>query len=157
MDAPAAFQADYVDLKFIKSRKVAQIVVEIAIEQSAAFVAAFGTPNPANGVPVALARIMPEKAASEPRKATDEPKERRKFGTLPLAQQAAMRCQEPAFHKYLEEIGFPVPINTAEDAAAYVRSLCHVESRSQIMAKEPSGERWMNINRNYEAWLRSPF
>lgn len=42
MSSATAFSGSYCDMRFVKSRKVAQIVVEIPIEQAAAFVAAFG-------------------------------------------------------------------------------------------------------------------
>ena len=55
----AAFSGDYCDLKFVKTRKVAQITIEIPLEHAAAFVAAFGAPDPVNGVPVGFARLQP--------------------------------------------------------------------------------------------------
>ena len=42
----AAFKATYSDLRFVKSRKVAQIVLELPLEQADGFIQAFGTPNP---------------------------------------------------------------------------------------------------------------
>lgn len=155
----AAFSADYVDLKFIKSRKVAQIVVEIAIEQSADFVAQFGTPNPACGVPVALARLHPEKPASEaPKLAEPMPKERRRFDTLPLPQQAAMRCNEPAFRRFLaEQNGITADeVMNSDMAASLVRIACGVETRADIRDEHPSGLRWRALEAEYSVWMRAP-
>ncbi len=60
----AAFQGSYCDMKFIKSRSVAQVVIEIPIEQAAAFVAAFGAPDPAKECPVAGAASCRAEAGS---------------------------------------------------------------------------------------------
>lgn len=56
-DKDSAITADYAQLKFVQGRKVAQIILEIPIEQGAEFVRMFGTPNPEEGTPVALARL----------------------------------------------------------------------------------------------------
>lgn len=140
MSAPAAFSGDYVDLRFVKSRKVAQVVVELPIEQAAAFVAAFGAPNPSTGVPVALARLAP---AQDQQPA----KERRKFMDLPPAQQAAMRCNEPEFQTFLK-------VSTADDAAREVRRLCGVETRAELNSDERAARRWGTMEGDYFAWQR---
>lgn len=53
-----AFSGDYTNLKFVAGRKVAQIVIEIPLELATDFVSMFGTPNPAEGTPVAIARLV---------------------------------------------------------------------------------------------------
>lgn len=58
MTAKIVFQGNYSDLKFIRTRGVCQIVVEIPLEDGQRFVAAFGAPSPANEVPVAIARLQ---------------------------------------------------------------------------------------------------
>jgi len=140
MPAPAAFSGDYVDLRFVKSRKVAQIVIELPIEQSAAFVAAFGTPNPSTCVPVALARLSkePEPAAR---------KDKRRFSELQPSQQAAMRCNEVSFQQFLGA-------QDMEDAARIVRARCNVSSRSHLNADENAAESWRLLDNEYFGWQR---
>ena len=154
MTDKAVFCADYVDLVFRKTRKVAIISLEIPIEQSAAFVAAFGTPSQSTGVPVAIARIDP-KAASDPPKPAAEPseRERRKWSQLRPAQQAAMRCNEAAFQKFITgkvanggNVGY-----TVEDA---VRIACGVSSRADILDGSSAARKWADLDREYQAWLR---
>jgi hypothetical protein len=142
MPAPAAFSADYVDLRFVKSRKVAQVVVEIPIEQAAAFVAAFGTPDPSQSVPVALARLV-----QQHEKAGEPAKERRRFAELPPSQQAAMRCNEPGFWHFLG-------VKDAGQAAERVRGLCFVKSRSELNTSPELAARWRTIDDDYYAWSR---
>lgn len=145
----AAFSGDYCDLKFVKTRKVAQITVEIPIEQAAAFVAAFGAPNPAEGVPVALARLGKPDSKPEP------VKDRKKWSELPCSQQAAIRCGEKAFWTFLEETD-AVKINDADEAAKYVRWNCEVSSRSDLDKDELARERWAEMEKDYQVWLSVP-
>lgn len=144
----AAFQGSYADLKFIKSRSVAQIVIELPIEQAGAFVAAFGAPVPGSECPVAIARLEPARAVSKP----PEPKKRRKFNELPLAQQAAMRCNDEAFAQFAAEMLQGADRGLAE----CIRFQCGVKTRSDIIAGTPEGNRWLLIESAYQAWLRAP-
>lgn len=150
MNAPAAIQGDYVDLRFIKSRKVCQIVIEVPIEAGATFVAAFGTPNPATTVPVAIARIDPNaKAASE--------KAKRKWDELSIAQQAGIMCNEKGFQKYISEVLHQRQGEVDTDAAAtYVRTLCGVNSRAAIEGNETAERKFRALRISYDNWLRVP-
>lgn len=151
----AAFLADYVDLAFRKTRKVAIVTLEIPIERANEFVAAFGTPNQATGVPVAIARIDPTKAASAPAISDDaSPKERRKWNVLPPAQQAAMLCSKEAFQRYVSE----EHTGTKPDEEAtvkFVRDFCGVESRSEIRVGTPAAFKWATLDNSYLAWLNT--
>lgn len=158
MTSPAAIQGDYVDLRFIKSRKVCQVVIEIPIEAGEKFVSAFGTPNPATGVPVALARIDPNaKAALEPEKT------KRKWDELSIAQQAGIMCNEKGFQKFVAEQlinagseSFTVENMTAADAATFVRSVCGVNSRAHIEGKPEAERIFRDLRIAYDNWLRVP-
>ena len=148
----AAFSGDYTDLRFIKTRSMAAITVEIPIEQASAFVAAFGAPMPGTGIPVAIARLDPEKAVSAP-----EPlKERRSWSDLSYAQQAGIRCNEPDFWEFINELAEcpPDTINSPEGAASFVRVHCGVKSRAQITVGSLASNNWLNLNDKYEAWQR---
>ena len=153
----AAFQGSYADLKFIKTRSVAAITIEIPIEQASAFVAAFGAPTPGHECPVAIARLDTAKAASEGPEPTVDPiaKERRRFNTLPLSQQAGMRCSEQAFWRFLEEMhGFVC--HGADGAAAAVRTFCQCASRAELQEGTFAGNEWLRLNSDYELWMRAP-
>ena len=150
MTKHAVFQGTYSDLKFIKTRSVAAITIEIPIEQASAFVAAFGAPTPGYECPVAIARLDTANAASEP-----IAKERRRFDRLPYFQQAGMRCNEPAFWKFLHE-KMDYACEDEEAAAETVRDICGVKSRAEIRDADMSGKRWARLNSDYEFWLRNP-
>lgn len=146
MTTPQAFQGDYTGLRFVNTRKVAQVVIEIPLEQATAFVAAFGTPDPANGVPLAIARINTE-AKPEPTK--------RKWDELSIAQQAGIMCNEKGFQTFVKEKS-PHFEATTEDAAQYVRQLCGVNSRANIEGKPDAERKFRALRVEYDNWLRVP-
>lgn len=177
MTDAAVFQGTYSDLCFRKTRSVAVISVEIPIEMAGAFVAAFGAPVPGAEIPVALARLSPTKPVSEAPKGAQvvdktetydakrkipyvlteasqsdlSPRQRRKFADMPLAAQAGMRCEEPAFIKFIEERNFPV--NGSAEVAQFIRDHCGVGSRSEIIMGSEAASKWHNLMRQYELWL----
>lgn len=74
-------------------------------------------------------------------------KERRRFSDLSLAQQAAMRCGEPRFQRFLK-------VDGADQAAVAVRRACHVASRKELDAVAEAGNAWRKLDAEFEAWLR---
>ena len=153
MSKPVAILGDYTDLVFRKTRSVAVISIEIPIESAADFVARFGTPNPAQGVPVALARVMPEPkapATGEPVKPIDEPKERRKFNDLPLSQQCAMRCNEPLFAEFLWE---RFPESKENGTADTMYKQLGIKSRSELNDNRVAASYWRKLDDDYRFWV----
>lgn len=147
MTTPQAFQGDYTGLKFVNTRKVAQVVIEIPLEQATAFVAAFGTPDPANGVPLAIARINNILGVK-----TDKPEPEKKRGGK-LAQRAGILCNEGGFIKFLGEKHF-AGISDPADAADMVRGLCGVNSRADLDHNDEAALIFRDLEANYNAWLR---
>jgi len=166
LTGPAAIQGDYVDLRFIKTRKVLQIVIELPIEAGPAVVHAFGTPLPDTTVPVAVARLSTPDSTygvnSGPSQCTP-PKERRNFNAMTRAQQAGILCNEDRFQKFLEVVhkhiflspetvlGLP-EINRKDQAAALVRRICKVNSRADLDTTLAAGEKWDALEKKYRAW-----
>lgn len=159
----AAFRATFADFKLVKTRKTAQLIFEVPVEGAdAALNTLGGLPRPDAEIWCAIARLDPKAAAREPRKAVGErpAKEPEPFATLPLAKQAAIRCADPLFWKYLNENHYelygPDPIYGwiyAEDKAAqYVRALCGVESRAQLGDDIVAAGKWRQINRAFLDW-----
>lgn len=158
MSAPAAFQGDYCDLRFVKGRKVCQIVIEIPIEAGASFVAAFGAPNPAVTIPVALARLggvvenetpvalLKEDAIALPKN---------KGGKL--CQKAAILCNEGAFRTFLAErdpeLKKHFKMLDTSMAIDELRATCGVQSRSEIDGNEEAAHKFKNLEREYKAWM----
>lgn len=143
----AAISGDYTDLKFIRTRKVCQIVVEIPIEQAGAFVEAFGTPRPDGNVPVALAKLD-LKATQSP--ADNQPKEKKRS----RAQEAGILCNDARFGAFLCAKWPSTWSASNADAAEAVRLICEVGSRSNLDHSERAGRQWDELRGQYLAWLQ---
>lgn len=155
----AVFQGDYVDIKFIKGRKVAQIWIEIPIEGGAEFIKAFGAPVPDKIVPVAMARLLPQSDLKEKlRESIEHEKHKRSWNEMSSAQQAGIACNEKSFWRFLSE-QYTAPLESvenAEAAAVLIRFVCGVTSRSQIDSDRSSRLAWRDLYSNYRAWLQAP-
>ena len=145
----AAIQGTFADLKSVKTRSVVQMVVEIPIEQAEQIVRAFGFPQPGAEIAVAVARLDPEKAkaALPPPETPAKPKKR--FHELPLSQQAALRCRDTSFWRFLK-IGKEHEHHEEGVAASAVRVACGVVSRSEILDGTSAGDKWAFLNMEYE-------
>jgi hypothetical protein len=151
MPAPAAIAGTFADLKFLKSRSVIQIVIETAIENGPAVVAAFGTPQPGAEVHVAVARIDPKAAE----RAAEKPRERKPWAELSRAQQAGIRCGEPSFKAFLAERYWGALEAAGLENAACVRALCKVTSRADLddPDRPARGKSWDALDEQYRSWL----
>lgn len=145
--SPAAIKATYSDLRLVKGRKVAVIYLEIPIEQAEQFVGSFGMPNPAEEKWVAIARLTPE---SE--QAIEPVKERQKFSRLRPSAQAALLCEKLAFRVFLKENMSGGDIADDSDAAAFVRTYCHVESRAELDRDGDKAALWVSLRDKFDAW-----
>jgi hypothetical protein len=152
MSAPAIIQATYADMKLVRTRSCAQLVFEIPIEQATAAIDAFGVPLPGKEVWCAIARLVPGEPPAPATPAQAE-KPRQKWENLPLPQQAAMRCGEAPFRKFLVERYDA--LDSEESAAECVREMCGVKSRADIGKSEYSRRQWQEVDRDYQFWLRN--
>lgn len=150
MSAPAAISGEFTTIKHVPSRKVYQLVIEVAEEAAQHAFDTLGMPG--HGGHIALARLVAKPEA---------PKERTPFTNLPLARQAAMRCQEPEFERFLAETGRISELDQNQDRVAIaVRRLCGVTSRSDIgkgpsdRSPQDSGFKWRALDAEYYAWQR---
>lgn len=147
----AAIEGEYADFKIVRTRSVAQLVVEVPIEEGDALIRMFGLPQPGKSVRVAVARLA-EPTQIEA-KANGDGREHGPWHTLTPTLQAVLRCKSEAFWKFLREDG-TWHVENETDAATVVRQLCGVNSRSSLIGK--AAEKWARIDRDYETWLRTP-
>jgi hypothetical protein len=149
-DEPAAIRATFADFRLIKSRKQAQLVLEIPIEEADNALAVLGgIPQPQSDHWVAVARL------NGVEKPEPEPKEKRRWEDLNLAMQAGMRCNEVAFRTFLTETETSAfEARTVQDAEMMVRERCKVDSRKELNLDPEAAERWRILERSYQAWLK---
>lgn len=152
MSAPAVISGDFSTFRHVQGRKVLQLVIEIPAEQAADVFSTFGYPGSGNPIPVAVARLNP--TVSQPETVQ---KEKRTFSHLPFPQQAALRCQEPEFWRWMNDTlaeTFNNRVEGMEQAVSVVRQLCGVESRSEIKPGTEAARTWEGIEAEYYAWQR---
>lgn len=70
----------------------------------------------------------------------------RHYGDLPLGQQAALRCGNAAFQKFMHAAD-------ALEAAEAVRRDCEVRSRAEFDKDAAAGARWRALDQRFAAWL----
>lgn len=152
----AAISGDFATYRHVQGRKVLQLVIEVPAELAATVFAALGTPGAGEGIPVALARLVTD---AKPIAKPEAPKERKPFSELPYSQQAALRCQEPDFIRFLQErqgVGGICHLrgDPSDWVSAHVRWLCDVDSRADIGKTLLSKNLWTDLDAEYFAWSR---
>ena len=143
MQQQAAFRATYSDLRFVKTRKVCQIVLEMPLENADAFLSAFGTPNPAEEKWCALARLVdyqpPEEAQPEP--------DHHGWHDLRPSAQAAIRCEDPLFQQFFLT-------EDKDDTVRKLRNTLKVASRSELDRNDEARNRWERVDGEFIEWKR---
>lgn len=152
MSAPAAIKGTFSDFKLIKTRKLAQVIIEIPIEQAdAALTALGGLPRSDTERWVAIALLDMRKFDAQGNLPTDDngelPKPRRPFCELPMPQQAGILSNDLKFQLWLskKDVG-----RECESAAEAIRVWCGVASRSDIRPGTKTGERWLALLNEFE-------
>lgn len=147
-----AFRATYSDFKLVKTRKVVQIVLEIPVEHANAVLDVLGgMPDPSRETWVGVALLTPDAAKPQP---VDQPRPagaKRDWRDLPPAQQAGIRCEEPSFEAFLKEERSD-DWHESQDAAACVRLICGIGSRSELGSNQRARMIWKQLNDQFEAW-----
>jgi hypothetical protein len=146
----AAFQGCFADFKIVRGRKVAQLVVEVPLETADAALAALGgLPNPATETWVAIARLQPA--------AVDKPgKPRNRWHDLLPAQQAAIRCTNDAFRRFVAEREQLTDMPSPEIVAEFIRDVCGVKSRADLNNDPIAEAKWRNLDDEFVAWFENP-
>lgn len=147
MSVPAAMiSASLVDVRNIAAHRCVRLEIHVPVEQAGDVMAAFGWPTGADPVPVVIARLTAE-AAERPPQAREDGKVRRQFCDLPFPQQAALKCSDDSFRRYLG-------VATENEAADFVRQRCNVSSRKEIGHASGSKEAWITLLRAFDDWER---
>lgn len=155
----AVTAGQFSDFKLVKTRSVAQLVLEVPIEQADAALAALGgLPRPGSEVWVAIARIQETAPAQvqQSQRAVHQEIIRPKLDwwDKPPSQRAALRCQDVRFHKWLADrgrISEETELATVEFVRAYIGG-----SRSNLGKPEfeQATARWEKFERAYEDHLK---
>jgi hypothetical protein len=167
MKPPAqTFAGVFTDFKLVKTRNVAQVIVEVPIEAADQALATLGGLPRADQSPwVAVARLNCT-SVNPPQEAEPAEKQSLKIKHWPMASQIHMRCQEPSLWIFMQRHPDFAPLwgraarkhdgaLASELAAEVVRLWCRVESRAAITPGSEPAERWASIEAEYEQWQRN--
>lgn len=145
----AAIKGTYSDYRRVKGRKVLQLIVEVPLEQAPQVHDAFGEPSPDGSTWVAVARLNAEEPI-EQKPAEDKHR---------LSRQAAMLCGEYRFQAFLRGSFLEIwkkhrhfPLDDSQIAAATVREICAVNSRSEFDRDLEVAARWRDLHGEFECW-----
>lgn len=155
MPSPIAITADYVNLRFVQGRKVAQVVLEIPQELANKFIEGFGAPDAASPVKVAIARLLvgngPDSLIAPDAEAQGPGKPRTPFDQLSPTTQSAIRCDDPAFQEW---VGVIEELRGTKDgteiAKKHVHAKCMVMSRRELSTNPKAAELWARMNTSFE-------
>ncbi len=161
MSEPRVVQADFANWRPVAGRKVLQLVFEVPIEQTELVMTMLGVPMPGESKWCAIALL--EKGAPKERKGIvpqETPflekvtKDRRPFASLPLSQQAALRCNDMGqFYDFLMERNPQLSDFVSWDAAQEVRDICGVSSRSELDTNDLAAAKWRKLEADFQAYL----
>lgn len=148
----AIAKGTFADFKVIKTRKTAQLIIEVPIEGADAALAALGgVPRADREIWVAVARLQEDGTQAAP----PEP-EKRKHS---LAQQAAIMCGDVGFQTFLEQRyteqykrSVDALGHNADAVAETVRAVCGVKSRRDFDQDEEAAARWQKLHGQYLVW-----
>lgn len=88
----------------------------------------------------------------------EQPIEQKSESNHKLSQQAAMMCADHGFQNFLQSTRSIIwtnctqPTSVPEIAAACVRRICKVQSRSEFDKTPEAANRWIDLRGEYAAW-----
>ena len=156
---PTAFKATYSDWKLVKTRGVVQIVFEVPLaEADDAYELLGGMPIIAKERWFGIAAIKsPEEkeTAAKPRQSnppsTHPDGAKRDWRDIPPAQQAGMRCDQPAFSVFLKEQRSD-DWHETPNAVDCVYLICGITSRSELGTNHRARMIWKALDDQFQAW-----
>lgn len=164
MKNAAAIDAQVVDIQNDRMHKgFIKVTLHVAAERGALLTKALGWPTYTEPVPVALARLDPERmvpntddkstADKSPAPDLDRPVRARKpvDADKRLAQQAGICCADPVFQKFLCW-KFDYAKCDEKTAADIIRRSCDVASRSEIKPETEAALKWEKIYSSFIRW-----
>lgn len=127
------------DFKLVKTRGVAQLVIELPLERAANALEMFGVPQPGEEIHVAVARLHQEQP---------QPKPKRSFDDMSPAQQAGLLCNDKDFSRFIRTK------KTDAEPVEFVRKYCGIGSRSELNVDLDAKEIWSDLVGDFRIWQR---
>lgn len=136
-----AFACTFADFKTVKTRSVAQVVLEMPIENLQAFLAAFGVPVPGSETWVGIARL-----SGNPRPPVTQ-------GEMSEARQAvraaALRCDDVRFQRWMLGLEYVEGADNEAATITQLRTVLGVTSRAEIGTNPEKLQAWLDLVRQF--------
>jgi len=153
-----AFRATYSDWKLIKTRGVVQVVMEVPLaDADEAYDVLGGMPvhGKERWFGIAALKSTTKEAPAQPRQESPPSSRpdgaRRPWRDLSPQQQAGMHGNDPIFEAFLKEQR-PDDWHEAQEAAACIRLICGVASRSELITNHKARVIWKQLDDEFQAW-----
>jgi len=132
----------YADFKIVKTRGVAQFVIEIPIDQAQDAIQMFGVPTPESEQWVAVAALQRHTVIQNERANS-------------AVQQAGMLCKTPMFGTFLRDsVGLDhVEPEQPDSIADALRTVLGVQSRRDFHNDEQALDAFYRVKGEYDSWL----
>lgn len=152
MSEQAVISGSYADFKIIKSRGVAQIVIEVPIEQAERAIAVFGLPVGGSEIHVAVARLAIDVPGAASHSAPDASERARAiYQASSPGEQARSRsilmCRDPDFQAWAQS-------TDETEAATFIRRKCRVNTRAAFATNPGALEQFLALEREYKVSIR---
>ena len=137
-----AIQGTYADFKIIKTRNIAQFIIEVPLEQANDAIALFGLPDPHIEKWVAVAMLQQNLL-------------NRDESANKAIQIAGMLCNDPRFGEYLKtELGIPdVDPMVPDTIANGLRAILGIQSRTEMHHNSDAVTAFNRVKGGYDKWL----
>lgn len=164
---PAAISADFADFRQVKSRKVAQLIFEVPLEQLPEVMEVLGWPRPDGNIPVGIARLVAEigpdsrggsntTQGGSPQSASGEGQDIRR--TYARSEMAAILSRDAQFQEWFNsQYDFgdnPIIPATADQAYiltnARLKLNLRIKSRSELDTDPSKGEAWDKLYNSFK-------
>jgi len=134
----AVITGTYSDFKLIKTRQVAQIIIEVPLEKAEHVINIFGVPKPNEEKWVAVAHMRTEPVQTNARASK-------------AIQQAGILGGDFAFGTWLKESRGMSEVNPADKTTIEnaIRALIGVKSRAEMRSNDQSLKMWENLVDSY--------
>ena len=134
-------QGTYADFKIVKTRNVAQLIIEVPLEEAQSAIQMFGVPTPQKEQWVAVAalhEVSVESNSEDGRKAIVS---------------SQMLCRSDKFGNFLrEQMGMGEVQDTDESRAQGLRAILGITSRSELGKDQASLQAFYRIKGEYDQW-----
>ena len=134
----AVIRGTYANFAIVKTRGVAQIVVEVPIENAEQVIKMLGIPQPGKEAHVAVAKL----------RTVPETKEERSEGERAI-QRAALLCKEDEFQNWLYAYCGAQQLPTEHGTATLLKEQIGILSRSELKMNMEALEKFLRIEAAY--------